>query len=58
MLCEVLILGEATCQQVAGKNSEAWWIHFELLSLYHDEPHSSVTEKTSPPRYCGNCDGG
>jgi len=52
------ILGKATCQQVARKNSEAWRSHFELLSLYRDESNPSVTEKPSPPGYWGNRDEG
>jgi putative transposase len=31
------ILGTATCQQVARKNSEAWRSHFRLLNKYHDD---------------------
>jgi len=52
------LLGKATCQQVARKNSEAWRSHFELLSRYHDESHPSVTNKPSPPGYWGNRDDG
>jgi len=47
------ILGKATCQQIARKNSAAWRSHFELLSQYHDESHTLVTEKPSPPGYWG-----
>jgi putative transposase len=47
------VLGTATCQQVARKNSEAWRSFFRLLDKYHgDDP--SVTEKPSPPGYWGN----
>ena len=52
------ILGKATCQQLARKNSEAWRSHFELLSLYRDKSNQSVTEKPSPPGYWGNRDDG
>jgi len=52
------LLGTATCQQLARKNSEAWRSHFELLSMYHDESHPSVTDKPSPPGYWGNRDDG
>jgi len=52
------LLGKATCQQLARKNSEAWRSHFELLSLYRDETNQSVTEKPSPPGYWGNRDDG
>ena len=48
------ILGKATCQQIARKNSKAWRSHFELLSLYRDETNQTVTEKPSPPGYWGN----
>ena len=51
------VLGKATCQQIARKNSEAWRSHFQLLDKYHsDDP--SVTEKPSPPGYWGNRDDG
>lgn len=52
------ILGKATCQQVARKNSEAWRSHFRLLDTYHDDSDSTVTEKPSPPGYWGNRDEG
>jgi putative transposase len=52
------ILGKATCQQVAQKNSDAWRSHFELLSHYRDESNQAVTEKPSPPGYWGNRDDG
>jgi len=52
------VLGKATCQQLARKNSEAWRSHFELLSLYHNESNQTVTEKPSPPGYWGNRDDG
>jgi putative transposase len=47
------IIGKATCQQVARKNSEAWRSHFRLLDQYHDESNTTVTEKPSPPGYWG-----
>ena len=47
------VLGKATCQQLAHKNSEAWRSFFELRDLYHsDDP--TVSEKPSPPGYWGN----
>ncbi|AKH97892.1 RNA-guided endonuclease InsQ/TnpB family protein [Halanaeroarchaeum sulfurireducens] len=52
------LLGKATCQQIARKNSEAWRSHFELLSLYREESDRAVTEKPSPPGYWGNRDDG
>ncbi|ELY93723.1 transposase [Natrialba taiwanensis] len=52
------ILGKATCQQVARKNSEAWRSHFHLLEKYHDDSDPTVTEKPSPPGYWGNRDDG
>ncbi|THE65121.1 transposase [Salinadaptatus halalkaliphilus] len=52
------ILGKATCQQVARKNSEAWRSHFRLLNNYHDGSNNTVTEKPSPPGYWGNRDDG
>jgi len=52
------LLGKATCQQLARKNSEAWRSHFELLSLYRDESNQAVTENPSPPGYWGNRDDG
>ncbi|ERH04746.1 MAG: putative transposase, partial [Halorubrum sp. J07HR59] len=52
------ILGKATCQQGARKNSEAWRSHFRLLDKYHDKSNLSVTEKPSPPGYWGNRDEG
>lgn len=52
------ILGKATCQQVARKNSEAWRSHFRLLDKYHDHSDATVTEKPSPPGYWGNRDDG
>jgi putative transposase len=52
------LLGKATCQQVARKNSEAWRSHFELLSLYRDDSNQAVTERPSPPGYWGNRDDG
>lgn len=47
------VLGKATCQQVARKNSEAWRSHFRLLEMYHDDSEATVTEKPSPPGYWG-----
>ena len=52
------LLGKATCQQLARKNSEAWRSHFELLSQYRDESNQAVTDKPSPPGYWGNRDDG
>jgi len=52
------ILGTATCQQLARKNSEAWRGHFQALDRYHDDTDSSVTDKPSPPGYWGNRDDG
>ena len=52
------ILGKATCQQVARKNSEAWRSHFRLLDTYHDESNITVTEKPEPPGYWGNREDG
>jgi putative transposase len=52
------LLGKATCQQLARKNSEAWRSHFELLSQYHDESNHAVIEKPSPPGYWGTRDDG
>jgi putative transposase len=54
----VPLLGKATCQQIARKNSEAWRSHFELLSLYRGESNQAVTEKPEPPGYWGNRDDG
>ncbi|QSG16394.1 transposase [Halapricum desulfuricans] len=48
------ILGKATCQQIARKNSEAWRSHFELLSQYRDGSNHAMTEQPSPPGYWGN----
>jgi putative transposase len=48
------IIGKATCQQIARKNSEAWRSHFRLLDQYHDNSNPAVTEKPSPPGYWGN----
>jgi putative transposase len=48
------IIGKATCQQIARKNSEAWRSHFRLLDQYHDDSNPAVTEKPSPPGYWGN----
>ena len=48
------ILGKATCQQIARKNSEAWRSHFRLLEKYHDESDPTVIEKPSTPGYWGN----
>ncbi|CAI50869.1 IS1341-type transposase ISNph17 (plasmid) [Natronomonas pharaonis DSM 2160] len=48
------IIGKATCQQIARKNSEAWRSHFRLLEQYHDNSNTTVTEKPSPPGYWGN----
>jgi len=48
------LLGKATCQQLARKNSEAWRSHFELLDSYHDDTDPSVAEKPEPPGYWGN----
>ena len=47
------ILGKATCQQIARKNSEAWRSHFRLLDQYHNASNPAVTEKPSPPGYWG-----
>ncbi|AXR83309.1 RNA-guided endonuclease TnpB family protein [Natrarchaeobaculum sulfurireducens] len=52
------ILGKATCQQVARKNSEAWRSHFQLLDKYYDDSNTALTDKPSPPGYWGNCDDG
>ena len=52
------ILGTATCQQLARKNSEAWRGHFRALDRYHDDTDSSVTDRPSPPGYWGNRDDG
>ncbi len=52
------ILGKATCQQLAQKNSEAWRSHFRLLEKYHDDTDPSVTEKPDPPGYWGNREDG
>ena len=52
------LLGKATCQQLARKNSDAWRSHFELLSQYRDESNQAVTEKSSPPGYWGNREDG
>jgi putative transposase len=52
------LIGKATCQQIARKNSEAWRSHFRLLDQYHDESDPTVTEKPSPPGYWGNRDEG
>ena len=54
----VPLLGKATCQQLARKNSEAWRSHFELLSLYRVESNQAVTKKPSPPGYWGNREDG
>ena len=48
------LIGKATCQQIARKNSEAWRSHFRLLEQYHDDSNTAVTEKPSPPGYWGN----
>ncbi|MDQ2050346.1 RNA-guided endonuclease TnpB family protein [Natronolimnohabitans sp. A-GB9] len=48
------IVGKATCQQIARKNSEAWRSYFQLLDQYHDESSPAVTENPSPPGYWGN----
>ena len=45
------ILGKATCQQLARKNSDAWRSHFELLSQSLDDSTRAVTENPSPPGY-------
>ena len=45
------IVGKATCQQIARKNSEAWRSHFRLLDQYHDDSNPAVTEKPSLPGY-------
>jgi len=51
------IIGKATCQQLARKNSEAWRSFFAQLDTYYsDDP--SVTEKPSPPGYWGNQEDG
>ncbi len=52
------VLGKATCQQIARKNSEAWRSHFTLLEKYHDDSNPAVTDKPSPPGYWGNRDEG
>jgi putative transposase len=52
------ILGKATCQQLARKNSDAWRSHFRLLEEYHDPSNQAVTERPSPPGYWGNRDDG
>ena len=52
------ILGKATCQQLARKNSEAWRSHFELLSQYQNPSDQAITEKPSPPGYWGTRDDG
>jgi putative transposase len=52
------ILGTATCQQLARKNSETWRSHFRILEKYHDDTDRSVTEKPEPPGYWGNRDEG
>ncbi len=52
------LIGKATCQQIARKNSEAWRSHFQLLDQYHDDSNPAVTEKPSPPGYWGNRDEG
>ncbi|MEF8882050.1 MAG: transposase [Halapricum sp.] len=52
------LLGKATCQQLARKNSEAWRSHFELLSQYRDSSNKAVTERPSPPGYWGTRDDG
>ncbi|PSQ42076.1 transposase, partial [Halobacteriales archaeon QS_9_68_42] len=52
------ILGKATCQQVARKNSDAWRSFFRLLDNYHDDANSTVTEEPSPPGYWGTRDNG
>jgi putative transposase len=54
----VPLLGKATCQQIARKNSEAWRSHFELLAEYRGESNQAVTERPSPPGYWGNRDDG
>ncbi|WP_394741192.1 RNA-guided endonuclease TnpB family protein [Natronococcus roseus] len=51
------VLGKATCQQVARKNSEAWRSFFRLLDKYYSD-NPSVTEKPSPPGFKGNRDDG
>lgn len=51
------ILGKATCQQIARKNSEAWRSFFQLLDQYHSDV-PSVTEKPSPPGYWGTREDG
>ena len=48
------LIGKATCQQIARKNSEAWRSHFRLLEQYHDDSNTAVTEKPSPPGYWGS----
>jgi putative transposase len=52
------ILGKATCQQIARKNSAAWRSFFRLRNKYFDESDSSVVDKPSPPGYWGNRDDG
>jgi putative transposase len=47
------LLGKASCQQVARKNSEAWRSFFGLLDTYHDDSNAAVTEKPAPPGYWG-----
>jgi putative transposase len=52
------LIGSATCQQLARKNSEAWRSFFTLLEKYHDDADPSVTEKPNPPGYWGIRDDG
>ncbi|AUX10443.1 IS1341-type transposase [Halalkaliarchaeum desulfuricum] len=52
------VLGKATCQQLARKNSEAWRSHFSLLETYHDASDTRVTEKPAPPGYWGTREDG
>ena len=52
------VLGKASCQTVARKNSKAWRAFFENLEKYEDENDQSITDKPSPPSYWGNRDDG
>ena len=52
------VLGKATCQQLARKNSETWQSHFALLDTYHDDADATVTEKPEPPGYWGTREDG
>jgi len=52
------VIGKATCQQTARKNSEAWRSFFKNLDKYGNKNDSTVTNKPSPPGYKGNRDDG